>query len=65
MRTGQAIGTTTKDGGYADDRPIHYRDVMATLLYNMGFDNRSQMTTDALDRPVYLYQEHEPISELV
>jgi hypothetical protein len=65
MRTGQAIGTTTKDGGYADDRPIHYRDVMATLLYNMGFDNRAQMTTDALDRPVYLYQEHEPISELI
>lgn len=65
MRLGQAIGTTTKDGGYADERPIHYRDVMATILYNMGFDNRHQMTTDNQDRPVYLYPDHEPIPELV
>lgn len=65
MRTGQVIGTTTKDGGYADERPLHYRDVMATLLHTMGFDNRHQMTTDNIGRPVYLYPEHEPISELV
>ena len=65
MRTGQAIGTTTKDGGYADERPIHYRDVMATLLYNMGFDVRHQMTVDNQERPVYLYPDHEPIAELI
>jgi len=65
MRMGQAIGTTTKDGGYADERPLHYRDVMATLLHQMGFDVRSQQTIDQLDRPVFLYPDHEPIQELV
>jgi len=65
MRMGQAIGTTTKDGGYADERPLHYRDVMATLLHQMGFDVRSQQTVDQLDRPVFLYPGHEPIQELV
>lgn len=65
MRMGQAIGTTTKDGGYADERPIHYRDVMATLLHQMGFDVRAQQTIDQLERPVFLYPGHEPIQELV
>jgi len=65
MRMGQTIGTTTKDGGYADERPLHYRDVMATLLHQMGFDVRHNQTVDQLDRPVFLYPDHEPISELV
>ncbi len=65
MRTGQVIGSTTKDGGYADERPIHYRDVMATLLHQMGFDVRHQQTTDQLDRPQFLYPGHEPIEELI
>lgn len=65
MRHGQVIGSTTKDGGYADDRPIHYRDVMSTLLYQMGFDTRHQQTTDELDRPQFLYPGHAPIEELI
>jgi hypothetical protein len=64
MRMGQAIGSTTPDGGYADDRPLHYRDVMATLLYQMGFDVRHHQTADQLDRPVFLFPGHEPIPEL-
>jgi uncharacterized protein (DUF1501 family) len=65
MRTGQTIGTTTPDGGYADDRPIHYRDVMATLLHRMGFDVRDQQVTDQEGRPTSLYPGHQPISELI
>jgi len=65
MRMGQAIGTTTPDGGYADERPIHYREVMATVLHQMGFDVRHHQTEDALGRPVYLYPDTEPIAELV
>lgn len=65
MRTGQAIGTTTKDAGYADERPIHYADVMATLLHRMGFDNRHHLTTDEIDRPTPLYEGHTPIEELI
>jgi hypothetical protein len=65
MRTGQVIGSTTKDGGYADDRPVHYREVMATVLHQMGFDVRHRMTTDHLERPIYLYPDTEPIAELI
>ena len=65
MRMGQVIGSTTKDGGYADDRPLHYRDVMATLLYQMGFDVRHNQTVDQIDRPIFLYPGHEPITELI
>jgi uncharacterized protein (DUF1501 family) len=65
MSTGQAIGSTTRDGGYADERPIHYRDVFATLLHNLGFDVRTQQVRDQLDRPVFLLEGHEPITELV
>lgn len=65
MRMGQAIGSTTKDGGYADDRPIHYRDVFATLYHNLGLDVRSQPVLDQTDRPTYLLEGHEPIRELI
>ena len=65
MKTGQVIGSTTRDGGYADDRPVHHRDVMATLLHNLGFDVRSQQVTDQFDRPQWLYPEHEPVQELI
>lgn len=65
LKTGQVIGSTTRDGGYADERPIHYRDVLATLYYKMGFDVRSRQTEDALGRPVYLLPGHEPIAELI
>jgi uncharacterized protein (DUF1501 family) len=65
MRTGQMIGTTTPDGGYPDDRPIHFREVMATLLHRMGFDVRHEQTADAIGRPVYLYPDTEPVAELI
>ncbi len=65
MRTGQVIGSTTRDGGYADDRPVHHRDVMATLLHNLGFDVRTQQVADEFERPQSLYPEHEPVQELI
>ncbi len=65
MKTGQLIGTTTKDGAYVDERPIQHADVMSTLLYKMGFDTRHDMTADQLSRPVFLYPDREPVSELI
>ncbi len=65
MKTGQAIGTTTKDGGYADERPVHYRDVVATLYHNVGFDVRKNDVLDFTGRPNYLLPGHEPIAELI
>ena len=65
MRTGQVIGSTNKFGEYADERPIHYRDVFATLYHNMGIDIGSTPIQDSLGRPQYLFAGHEPIRELV
>ncbi|HTE16765.1 MAG TPA: DUF1501 domain-containing protein [Armatimonadota bacterium] len=65
MKMGQVIGSTTADGGYADERPVHYRDVLSTVLHQMGFDTRSRQVVDQLERPVFLYPDHEPIPELV
>jgi uncharacterized protein (DUF1501 family) len=65
LRTGQVIGSTTEDAGTADERPVHYRDVMATLLMKQGFDVRTNQVRDSLDRPRYLYEGHEAISELL
>jgi hypothetical protein len=65
MRTGQVIGSTTPDAGYADQRPIHYKEVMATLYHNMGINLESTPVPGADERPLYLLPEYAPIEELV
>jgi hypothetical protein len=65
MRTGQVIGSTNRFGEEADERPIHYQDVFATLYHNMGIDISSTAVTDTLGRPHYLLDGHEPIAELI
>jgi hypothetical protein len=65
MKTGQVIGSTTRDGAEADERPVHYRDVFATLYHNLGIDIGSTAVLDALKRPHYLMQGHEVVRELV
>jgi len=64
MRTGQVIGKTNKFGEYADERPIHVRDVFATLYHNLGIDLSRPIITPE-NRPYWLVQGHEPIPELV
>jgi hypothetical protein len=65
MRTGQMIGTSTKYAEYAQDRPIDYQEVHATLYHNLGIDTRSTTIIDPNGRPQYLLDMREPISELV
>src|SRR5271156_2831712 len=65
MRTGQIIGSTNRFGEEADERPIHFKDVFATLYHNMGIDIKNTAVTDELGRPHYLLEEHEPIAELI
>ena len=65
MRMGQVIGATDKDAGYAVDRPIHYRDVLATVYHNLGIDPHT-FVRDINDRPVTLLPEDtRPIKELL
>jgi len=65
MRTGQVLGSTTPDGGYADERPIDYKDVMATLYQRIGIDVRTATVPGPSDRPMYLLEGHEPVPELI
>jgi uncharacterized protein (DUF1501 family) len=66
MRTGQVIGSTTRDGGEADTRPVHFQDVFATLYNRLGIDVATAQVTDLAGRPHYLVEEeYRPLRELV
>ena len=65
MRTGQVIGSTDKFGEAPDERPVHYRDVFATLYHNMGIDVTQTALVDTEGRPQYLMQWHELVHELI
>lgn len=66
MRTGQVIGSTNRYGEHAQDRPVSFQEVFATLYHNMGIDVRTTTVTDFNGRPQYLVDSGvEPIAELV
>jgi uncharacterized protein (DUF1501 family) len=66
LRTGQVIGSTTRDGGEADQRPIHFQDVFATIYNRLGIDPGAATVVDLAGRPHYLVDaEYGPIRELV
>ena len=63
--TGQIIGSTDKTAAYAEDRPVDYRDVLATIYHLMGIDPHSYVR-DVRERPVTIVQDGaKPIRELV
>jgi Protein of unknown function (DUF1501) len=64
MPTGQVIGATDRIGAYATVRPVHHRDILATVYHNLGIDPHSAVH-DALDRPVpILPEDARPVAEL-
>jgi hypothetical protein len=66
LRTGQVIGSTTRDGGEADARPVHFQDVMATIYHRLGIDVATAQVVDLAGRPHYLVEEeYRPIRELI
>jgi hypothetical protein len=65
MRVGQVIGSTDKTAAYAADRPIHFRDILATIYHNLGIDPHSQIR-EINERPVAILPESaRPIKELI
>jgi hypothetical protein len=65
MKTGQVIGSTNRFAEEADERPIHYQDVLVTLYHNLGINITETAVPDITNRPNFLFAEHEPIKELV
>jgi len=65
MKVGQVVGSTDKLGGYAASRPVHYRDVLATVYHNLGVDPHAFLA-DKSNRPVSILPlDNEPIPELI
>jgi hypothetical protein len=65
MRTGQVIGKTDSLGGRAIERPVHFREVFATLYQRMGINASETFLRDMADRPISLVDDRPPIRELV
>ena len=66
MRTGQVIGSTTRLGEDARDRPVHFQDVHATLYHQMGINPATTATRDLTGRPHYLVdRQYEPMREVI
>jgi hypothetical protein len=65
IKGGQVVGTTDRYGGEATDRPVHLRDVFATMYHNLGIDAKRTTMIDPAGRPQYLVDGHDPIRELV
>jgi len=64
MSGGQVIGATDRSGGGVTERPVHYKDVFATLYRNLGINPRQFTIDDPHGRPQYLLDEGEPLSEV-
>jgi uncharacterized protein (DUF1501 family) len=65
MPMGQVIGRSSARGEEVVERPISPQDVAATIYHHLGIDGKSAVFQDALDRPLPLIENGEPIRELV
>jgi hypothetical protein len=65
LRCGQVLGSTTRWGEEPHTRPVHFREVFATLYRRLGIDVATTQFTDLAGRPQYLVGEHRPLPELV
>ncbi|MBC8351686.1 MAG: DUF1501 domain-containing protein [Planctomycetes bacterium] len=64
MKTGQVIGATNRLGEFAEHRPVHFQEIIATLYRNLGIDPNSKPIADQAGRPQRLVEKN-PIAELV
>lgn len=64
LRTGQVIGSTTRWGEEPNARPVHFRDVFATLYHQLGIDVANTQFTDLSGRPHDIIGNHRPVAEL-
>jgi len=65
MRSGQVIGSTTRWGEEPKTRPVHFREVFASLYQRLGIDIATTQFKDLAGRPQYLLGDHRSLPELV
>ena len=64
LKSGVVVGSTTRGGDLPLDRPIHFNDVLATIYHQLGIST-TEVSNDALGRPVPVLAHGSPIKELV
>lgn len=64
IRAGQVIGSTNRLGDDVASRPVHYKDIFATLYHNLGIDARTVTVPDPHGRPQFLLDDGNVIREL-
>ncbi len=64
MRCGQVLGSTNRWAEEPRTRPIHFREVFASLYQRLGIDVATTQFTDLAGRPQFLVGEHRPMAEL-
>lgn len=65
LRTGQVLGETDRDAGAVRSRPVHYKDLFATLYRHMGIDPHQTTLLDPHGRPQHLLDTGDVPRELV
>ncbi|MCS7047049.1 MAG: DUF1501 domain-containing protein [Gemmataceae bacterium] len=65
LRMGQVLGSTTRWAEEPRTRPVHFRDVFATLYHRFGIDVATTQFIDLAGRPQYLVGDHRPVPELL
>ncbi len=66
MRHGQVIGATDRLGGEANERPVLFGEVFATLYHSLGIDVNKTTVPDLTGRPQFLVENGlQPLRELV
>jgi uncharacterized protein (DUF1501 family) len=65
IRGGQVLGSTSRWGEEPLARPVHFRDVFATLYQQLGIDVATTQFNDLSGRPQFLLGNHRPVAELV
>jgi hypothetical protein len=64
MKTGQAIGSTNRLGEVANDRPVQFQEVHATLYHNLGINPATSSILDPTGRPQHPV-DMPPMRELI
>ncbi len=59
--TRQVIGSANRFGEHPQDRPVHYREVFATLYHQLGIHASRTPLTDPRGRPHYLVDQRDAI----
>lgn len=65
LKTGQVIGSTTRNAEEAKDRPVHLQQIFATLYHSLGIPVESTQLFDPNGRPQFLLERREVVRELV